>query len=556
MRKLLTIFTATLICGTLFAGGLVTNTNQSATWVRLPSRNASTEVDAAYFNPAGLMKLENGFHFSVSNQTIFQKREIENSYSGPGGAFGLNEHTYQGDVAAPLFPSAFAVYKMDKVAFSLGFGHVGGGGGATYEKGLPSFEMGISDLVPALATQGATGYSADIYFKGTSVFFGFQGAISYKINDLISIAAGARYVTAKNTYSGHLQDVMLNILGNWVGASDFFLATATSMTEFIGVPVALAPALPTYGGLTLAQAEGGGIITSAQRTGIEQGLLNLVGLDQTTIDAMTLTQVSGTITTATPAITPQIAKATATSVLTSDKTADVTQTGSGITPFFSINISPTDNLNIAVKYELATKLELTNNTKQDLLIGFTETGVPITQFPDGEKIRNDMPAMLTVGVDYRLSPKLKIALGGDYFFDKSADYGHMVDDDLNPATPTVHVANSDIIGNNGMSIHGGLEFKISKKCLISGGYIYSNQGANSLYQSDLTYGLGSHTFGAGGAISVTNNVKINLGASYTKYVADSKIIDHILSGTTTDITAMETYEKNAIIFGAGVDLHF
>jgi opacity protein-like surface antigen len=79
---------------------------------------------------------------------------------------------------------------------------------------------------------------------------------------------------------------------------------------------------------------------------------------------------------------------------------------------------------------------------------------------------------------------------------------------------------------------------------------------NSLYQSDLTYGLASQTFGAGGAIAITDNIKVNLGASYTQYMKDTKTIDHILSGTTTDITATESYKKNAIIFGAGIDLNF
>ena len=45
MRKLLTFIAAILLTGSLFAGGLVTNTNQSAAWVRLPSRNASVNIE-------------------------------------------------------------------------------------------------------------------------------------------------------------------------------------------------------------------------------------------------------------------------------------------------------------------------------------------------------------------------------------------------------------------------------------------------------------------------------------------------------------------------------
>lgn len=185
MRKFLTFFSATLITGCLMAGGLVTNTNQSASWVRLPVRDASVEIDAVYYNPAGLMKLENGFHFSVSNQTIRQTKKVTNNYAGLNDAYGLNVHEYDGKVSAPVFPSVYAVYKLDKFAFSFGFNPIGGGGSATFKKGLPSFEISPSDLVPSLAAKGATAYRLDTYFKGTSVFFGYQGAVSYKINDMI-----------------------------------------------------------------------------------------------------------------------------------------------------------------------------------------------------------------------------------------------------------------------------------------------------------------------------------------------------------------------------------
>ena len=55
-----------------------------------------------------------------------------------------------------------------------------------------------------------TGYSADIYFKGTSVFFGYQLGVTYKINEMFGVYAGARYVTAKNTYKGHIHDVQID----------------------------------------------------------------------------------------------------------------------------------------------------------------------------------------------------------------------------------------------------------------------------------------------------------------------------------------------------------
>ena len=236
--------------------------------------------------------------------------------------------------------------------------------------------------------------------------------------------------------------------------------------------------------------------------------------------------------------------------------ADVEQNGSGISPIFSVNISPSDKLNIGIKYEMATKLELENTTTKDLLVGFTSTGTPITMFPDKGLTRSDLPALLTLGVDYFLTSALKLSVGGNYYFDKSADYGHKVDADLNSSTPSTHIDNDQIIENNGMSVQVGLEYKISDKFLISSGYSWANKGVNSLYQSDMTYGLATHTVGLGGAFNLSKKIQLNFGASNTFYISDEKTVDHIFAATGANIKATETYKKNTILFGVGLDFSF
>ena len=69
--KKLTLFVALfMLFQVTFAGGILTNTNQSAQYVRMLSRNASTQLDAVYFNPAGIMKMENGFHLGIHHSEI------------------------------------------------------------------------------------------------------------------------------------------------------------------------------------------------------------------------------------------------------------------------------------------------------------------------------------------------------------------------------------------------------------------------------------------------------------------------------------------------------
>ncbi len=186
-----------------FAGGIVTNSNQSAKWVRMLSRDASTDIDAVYYNPAGVVALGNGFHFSLSNQIISQEYILENDLTG------LRLGKYVGDVDVPLYPNVYASYNKEKWAVSFGFGPIGGGGSAEYADGLPQFDMLLmSNFGANPATAPLIGnYDVDMAFEGSSVFLGTQLGIAYKLNDVISASLGARLVLANNEYTGHIQDI-------------------------------------------------------------------------------------------------------------------------------------------------------------------------------------------------------------------------------------------------------------------------------------------------------------------------------------------------------------
>jgi long-chain fatty acid transport protein len=77
-----------------------------------------------------------------------------------------------------------------------------------------------------------------------------------------------------------------------------------------------------------------------------------------------------------------------------------------------VNFSPVENLNIALKYEMKTILELTNKTKVD------DLGL----FPDGAKSRNDLPAILGVGVGYDAG-LVEAQLSYNMYFNKGVDWG-------------------------------------------------------------------------------------------------------------------------------------
>ena len=241
--KRLTFFAAFLMLFQIaFAGGLLTNTNQSAQFIRMMSRNASTGIDAVYFNPAGLIKMEDGWHFAVYNQTILQTKPVDSEFPL------LNDGYYEGVVNIPAFPTAFAVYKEDNWAFSLGFGPNGGGGTAEYDRGLPSFEIPItklsqgfktiSPLLTAYGIPGATGYDASLSFEGTSVFWGLQLGATYQVSDYFSVYGGVRYLPSKNTYLGEIKDIKIKTGDdsnpNYIKADEYLAFSSPVLEGTIG----------------------------------------------------------------------------------------------------------------------------------------------------------------------------------------------------------------------------------------------------------------------------------------------------------------------------------
>jgi len=104
MRKFtLSLISVMLGCQMVF-GGINTNTNQSASWVRMLIRSASTDIDAVYYNPAGLSKLSDGFHISLNNQYITQSKTVTNDYMFLNGT----PVDFDGEVKAPIFPGVYA----------------------------------------------------------------------------------------------------------------------------------------------------------------------------------------------------------------------------------------------------------------------------------------------------------------------------------------------------------------------------------------------------------------------------------------------------------------
>lgn len=78
MRKISLIgFVMLIVSIPTFAGGLLTNTNQHAAFLRMLSRGATFEIDGALSNPAGLAFLPNdGFPYGIECSECLSDEEI------------------------------------------------------------------------------------------------------------------------------------------------------------------------------------------------------------------------------------------------------------------------------------------------------------------------------------------------------------------------------------------------------------------------------------------------------------------------------------------------
>jgi long-chain fatty acid transport protein len=533
MKKLIVVTGIVLCFSQVFAGGLLTNGNQSAQYIRMLSRNASTSVDAVYFNPAGLMKMDNGFYFSVQSQSLFQSKTVESGFPL------LNSHSYEGKLSVPVFPTAFAVYKKDRFALSLGVGPNSGGGSVEFEKGLPSFEKDISTLVPKLAGLSRLGkkvsdYKVDINFKGESVFWGIQGGASVKINDKFSVYAGLRYIPATTKYNGYLKNIEVNVNGQFKNTATFLQGEVApliqaSAAQASGAATSVQPLITAgAGSFNLAQVQGAGYINTATRTQLEQGLLGL-GVSQAQINAMNITQIQGAFTSGATALNGQAAGMIATAATLGDKLVDVEQTGTGYTPILGVNISLAEGLNIGVKYEFKTKLTLTNATVID------GTGL----FPDKKETGSDLPSIFSIGADYKLSKSFNFSLSFNSYHDKGINWG----DNIYKQPRT--------IASNLWEVAIGGQYQWKKNFAVSMGYLHTEVGISKAFLSDFSYYNSGDTFGGGFEWKPTVRFTVDAGVIYTVYANETKPFTDVTYGSYT-----ETYKKSNLGFAIGLGYRF
>ena len=430
-----------------FAGGLLTNTNQNAAFVRNFAQEGKIDLTSIYANPAGGAFLANGWHLSLNSQTAFQRREIETSFP----LFALNTdnpnptHDFLGKATAPIIPSLTASYNHDKWSISAHFAISGGGGKCEFDEGLGSFEAAYAgvlyQLAPTLLPPGVQfrGYTLNSYMRGKSYHFGLQIGGTYKFTDNVAGYVGIRGLYATSNYNGFVNPAVSTNVGN--------------------VP------------------------------------LNNYGID-----------------------------------------LNCDQTGIGAAIILGVDWRINDKWNVSAKYECPTRLNLKNKSEITVvedLVKEKAAGI-LGQFEDGKKVREDVPGLLALGVQY--SPIEKVRLGAAYhqYFDKVS---------------TKFLNKEELISHNTHEFLLGAEYDVCKLITVSASWETTSYGLDDAYMNDLSFNLSNHMVGGGVRINATKRFSVDLGYMCTFYNSRN-VTTMTAAGPKTD-----HYDRKNHTFGIGLNLH-
>lgn len=502
--KSLTLMLALSVSATsIKAGGLLTNTNQSIAFLRSLARDGAIGIDGVYSNPAGVAFLPMGLHLSLSVQNVYQTRTINSGLTIPalqGSPFyqpfklnGGNDNgvkEFKGKASVPILPSFQIAKNYEKWGFQLGFGIVGGGGKATFNSGLPTFERQTA-LIPALLAKQGFGsttpaYSVSSYIHGQQYDFGLQLGATYKINENLAVYGGARFNYIYNKYEGNIIGISANINGQMENLYDYFGTKANALTQ-----------------LAIQSQQMANQATNPADKARYEGAAKQY---QAGADKLNKTKEDF-----------------------ADKYLDCTQRGWGITPIIGIDYK-TGRWNFAAHYEFTTKFNIENNTKRD------DTG----QFKDGVNTPNDLPGLLSIGAQYEVLYNLRLLAGYHYYFDKDARMANNKQRLLSSNTRE-YLAGIEWDVKPGVTLSAGAQR--TKYGLGDGSYL-----------SDLSFVTSSYSIGLGAKIKVAKNAHLNIAYFFTNYEKFDKTYESTIKEVKVQNTDQFTRSNKVFGVGLDIDL--
>lgn len=489
---------------TAFAGGILTNTNQSVHFLRNPARDAAIGLDGVYSNPAGVAFMSDGLHLGFNWQYAHQTRIVDSQNELFKLGYKNNDNAnkrFKGVANAPFLPSVQAAYNKGNWSYQFNFAVTGGGGKCKFDEGVGSFEsvigavaqklIGTSQMLnQQLAPLGAsvpnvTGYDVDAFMKGEQYYFGFQLGAARKLTENLSVYGGLRLLVGLGTYEARMNNIRVMNGDQRMTLPEYFLgvtkgltnakATLTANGELIQNGIQQYVAGYMAAGMTQEQAmatpEVQNLVQQGQTVAAAGQRLQAVG-EQLTESAEKMAPYSNGIN------------------LKSD------QTGWGIAPVIGLDYK-LGNFNFAAKYEFKTRMRMKNNSDLE-----QSTIEATDKYVDGTEVPEDSPALLTLGAEWSVVPTVRLSAGYHLYFDKDAHWYQHSERELK---------------GNSMEYLAGVEWDITDKLQVSTGGQLTRYQLSDSYMNDMSFVVNSWTFGLGLGYQLNKTVKLNAAYFQTNY---------------------------------------
>ncbi len=221
LAVLLCMFILIICFASQVMGGAIDNkTNWSVEYIRTLNRNAATDAaDIALYNPAGTVKLENGFYGNLSVHYI--NKDYTNTING--AETDSDEPSY--------IPGLFAVYTNDRLSFFAAFSNHGGGGKVDFAKGTQTTNKLSYAVMQAVGPGLVSGQRVD----AESHYLGYTAGAAYKFNQVFSASFGVRYIEAYR--EANVATTVTNLGGSFTEEAGYN-EKATGMAPIIGLNIA------------------------------------------------------------------------------------------------------------------------------------------------------------------------------------------------------------------------------------------------------------------------------------------------------------------------------
>ena len=456
-----------------FAGGILTNTNQSVLFLKNPARDAAIGLDGVYSNPAGVVFMPEGWHIAFNWQYAHQTRTITST--NPAFALGRKNNgnsvkEFQGVADAPIIPSLQGAYNKGNWSLQFNLSVPGGGGSCEFADGLGSFESVVGNIASMLQPLGAQGYDMESYMKGRQYYYGVQLGAAYKINPNLSVYGGLRLLYGDATYKAKISNIMVKTEGGYVGFADFLQGASATVTN--GLDLVTAGLDQVNAGI--AQYEAAGVPVPDDLTAMQIQLSAQQAELEGTKESLNQLQ----------------------------KYADgvnllCNQDGVGIAPVIGVNYK-IKNFNFAAKYEFKTQIRMKNEST----VNEASEIAAVNRFRDGEKVNEDAPALLTVGTQWKPIDQISLNLGWHHYFDKDANWYNNT---------------QDLLRRNTNEFLAGVEWDVTDRLNVSCGGQLTRYGLTDAYMNDMSFVVNSYSVGLGFSYKVKPYMTLTAAYFQTNY---------------------------------------